>query len=171
MRSIFQPATVNRPASGPGLWLLAPIVVAVLIGFGGRGCSLPSAVVPQPPTGPDLVKAFATNDNRSEAAQHAHTFSCICASIADYLEYDGTRSEPLLKTGVQIDDFRRGLRQTRTRGWSFIAKYPELSKAVEAHLQQELGSGGGPLDAASRAKWISAMRQLQTSAQYAADRG
>jgi hypothetical protein len=139
----------------------------------GRGCHAlkPPLPAPQPPAGPDLRKAFSANDNRSEAAQHARTFAAICGSVADYLEYDGTRPEPLIKTGVHVDEFRRALRQTRTRGWSFLAKYPELGPALEDHLTQQLGTSGGPIDKAQRDKWIATMRQVQQCAAYAADRG
>ena len=134
----------------------------------GRGCSGPLAVPLQPPAGPDLVKAFATNDNRTEARQHAHVFATICSSVADYLEYDGTRSEPLIKTGVQIDELRRALRQTRTKGWSFLASYPDLAKPLEDYLSAQLGTSGGPIDAAQRAKWVTAMRQVSVCAEFAA---
>lgn len=125
----------------------------------------------QPPAGPDLRKAFQANDNRREARQHAHVFATICGTLADYLEDDGKRTDPLIKTGVHVDEFRRGLRQTRTRGWSFLAKYPDLGKALEDHLTNQLGTSGGPLDAAQRAKWVTTMRQVQACAQYAAERG
>jgi hypothetical protein len=162
----------NPPASSgaPRLWLVVLVVVAVAWVSSGRGCA---TVVPppQPPAGPNLVEAFRANDNRREAVQHARTFAAICGSVADYLEYDGAREQPLIKTGVHVDELRRALRQTRTRGWSFLAKYPDLGKALEDHLTQQLGSSGGPIDKAQRDKWVAAMRQVQACAAYAADRG
>jgi hypothetical protein len=129
--------------------------------------------VPAPgpaPVGVDLQAAFATNDDRAEAAEHARTFATICRSLADCLEYDAGRSEPLLKTGVQVDDVRRGLRQTRMRGWSFLAKYPALASATESYLVSQVGTSGGPLSAEDRAKWISAFRTLAAAADHAASR-
>jgi hypothetical protein len=170
MRPIFRPPTPTASPSGPSLWLIISIVGGLLWVSSGRGCNVP---VPgqQPPAGPDLRSAFATNDNRREARQHAHVFATICGTLADYIEDDGKRPEPLMKTGVQVDEFRRGLRQTRTRGWSFLAKYPDLGKSLEDHLTSQLGTSGGPLDASQRAKWVAVMRQVQACAQYAADRG
>jgi hypothetical protein len=128
---------------------------------------------PAPAPGPapaavDLVAAFATNDDRAERVEHALTFATICRSLADCLEYDAGRSEPLLKTGLQVDDLRRGLRQTRMRGWSFLAKYPALGSQTEAFLAGQVGTSGGPLSAEDRAKWISAFRTLAAAAEYAA---
>jgi hypothetical protein len=170
MRPIFRPPTPPTTAGGPSLWLVLLVGGIILWVSSGRGCSVPLAV-PQPPAGPDLRPAFAANDNRREASQHAHVFATICGTLADYIEDDGKREGPLIKTGVQVDEFRRSLRQTRTRGWSFLAKYPDLSRALEDHLTTQLGTSGGPLDAAQRAKWVATMRQVQACAQYAADRG
>lgn len=166
----FRAPTPLASSAGPPWWLLAIVLIAVLWSLQGRGCS---SVVPppQPPAGPDLVMAFSTNDNRAEAAAHAHLFATICASVAEYLEYDGTRPEPLIKTGVQIDELRRSLRQTRTKGWSFLPRYPGLHGKLEGYLTQQLGSSGGPIDKEQRAKWVAAMRQLAACAQYATERG
>jgi hypothetical protein len=174
MRPFSRPPTpAASSGSGRSLLLVITVVAVALWVSSGRGCSgLPSpGVTPAPPAGPDLVKAFRANDNRAEARQHARTFAAICGSVADYLEYDASRSEPLIKTGVQVDEFRRALRQTRTRGWSFLAKYPELGPALEDHLTKQLGTGGGPIDKTQRDKWVAAMRQVQASAVYAAERG
>lgn len=174
MRPFFRPPTPAAQSSGPRLWLVVVVVAVALWVSSGRGCTLSglkNPVAPQPPAGPDLRKAFAANDNRAEAAAHARTFAAICGSVADYLEYDGTREQPLIKTGVQVDEFRRALRQTRTRGWSFLAKYPDLGRSLEDFLTQQLGTSGGPIDKAQRDKWVSVMRQVQACAAYAADRG
>lgn len=170
MPAPFRAPTPVQAASGPPWWLLAIVLIAVLWSLQGRGCA-PVVPPPQPPAGPDLVSAFSTNDNRGEASAHAHLFATICASVAEYLEYDGTRPEPLIKTGVQIDELRRSLRQTRTKGWSFLPRYPELHGQLESFLTEQLGTAGGPIDATQRAKWVAAMRQLAACAEYAAKKG
>lgn len=148
-------------------WLLALLAGGSLLLPVPRGCHfLPST----PPAGPDLVKAFATNDNRAEARGHARVFGTICTSVAEYLEYDGTRAEPLIKTGVQVDDLRRALRQTRTKGWSFLTKYPGLEGELETFFTRHLGTSGGPIEKAERDKWVAALRQVATCADYAAKR-
>lgn len=144
--------------------LLPLLVVAGVAALLGQQPPAPGPV----PSGPDLGAAFRTNDDRAEARQHARVFATICGSLADYLEYDGSRTQPLIKTGVQIDEFRRGLRQTRTKGWSFLTTYPELGPAVEQFLTREVGTSGGPISAEQRQKWITAMRQLAASSEHAA---
>lgn len=150
--------------------LLPLLIVAGIAAFVWFGGDSPAPPTPRP-AGPDLVPAFRTNDDRAQARQHARTFGTICGSLAEYLEYDGTRSDPLLKTGVQIDDFRRGLRQTRMKGWSFLIQYPDLGPAVDAFLTQELGTKGGKFSAEQRAEWVAAMRQLEQAAHYASTQG
>ncbi len=151
---------------------LLPLVGLAALAWWAFSRSDPSVPSPSPPPGgPSLVEAFRTNDDRREAVQHARVFATICGSLADYLEYDGSRPQPLIKTGVQIDEFRRGLRQTRTKGWSFLTTYPELGPAVEQFLTREVGTSGGPLTPEQRQKWIAAMRQLEQSAHHASTQG
>jgi hypothetical protein len=135
MRPIFRPPTPAASSSGPRLWLVLVVVAAAMWVSSGRGCHAlkPPLPAPQPPAGPDLRKAFSANDNRSEAAQHARTFAAICGSVADYLEYDGTRPEPLIKTGVHVDEFRRACgRPARGAGhsWPNIPSSGRRSKII-----------------------------------------
>lgn len=130
------------------------------------------SVVPTPrPSGPDLVPAFRTNNDRTQAQQHAHIFATICGKLAECLEYDGSRTDPLIKTGVQVDELRRSFRQLRTGGWSFLNQYPELGPAVDQYLTTQIGTSGGPLTPEQRRKWIDSMRTLEQSAAYAAEQG
>jgi hypothetical protein len=172
MAQLFRAPTSVAAASGGPSWLPTVFVVlAIVVGSQFvtlRGCGISPPNPTPPANGPNLVEAFKTNDNRVEARAHAHLFATICSSVAEYLEYDGTRPTPLITTGVQIDDFRRGLRQTRTKGQSFLPKYPGLEKELETFLTSAVGTSGGPFDAPQRAKWVAAMRQVAVSAEYAA---
>jgi hypothetical protein len=171
----MQPSLFSSPQpapQSPGLpwgWIL---LVGVLGYFAlqGRGCGH-MVPAPEPPPGPNLVAAFASNDDRGQASADAHAFATICTALADTLEYDGTRPQPLLKTGVQIDELRRNVRQLRMHGGSFLPRYPQLGLELDAFLTAAVGTSGGPIDATQRAKWITALRQLAACAQYAADQG
>lgn len=148
--------------------LVLAAACAAFLYYGGQARPGPAPAPAPLSGGPDLRLAFATNSDRGEAQQHAHIFATICTSLADCIEYDGSREAPLLKTGVQIDELRRGLRQTRMKGWSFMARYPDLGPVVDTFLTAEVGTSGGPLAPEQRAKWISALRRLAASSEAAA---
>jgi hypothetical protein len=155
----------NQTRNPLPLIIIGGLVLFLLYGGG-------ASVVPTPrPDGPDLVPAFRTNNDRTQARQHAHIFATICGKLAECLEYDGSRTDPLIKTGVQIDELRRSFRQVRTGGWSFLHQYPELGTSVDQFLTTEIGTSGGPLTPEQRRKWIDSMRRLEASANYAADQG
>jgi hypothetical protein len=46
-----------------------------------------------------------------------------------------------------------------------------LEKALETYLTEQVGTSGGPVDAAQRSKWVAAFKQLAASAEYAAQHG
>lgn len=157
----------SRGQAKKPIGLLPIVLLAAAAGlfFFGRSAGTPA--LPQP-AGPDLVQAFATNDDRAQAHAHAQAFGAICFSLADVLEYDGALEAPRIKSGVQVDDLRRWTRENHLAGRSFAAKYPGLKSAVEQHLTQALGTAGGNLSPEQRAKWVTAFRELAANAEYAA---
>lgn len=155
----------ERPSLIPALLCLGFVAWLAFRPVGNAPAPLPR------PAGPDLVAAFAVNDDRDEAQQHAHVFATICTSLAECIEYDGQRPEPRLKTGVALDDLRHAFRQSRMKGWSFTAKYPDLAPAVETALTSAIGTSGGEITPDVRQKWVAALRQLAAAAEYAAQQG
>jgi hypothetical protein len=166
--------TLNaRPNHFFPLVLLAGFAAFLLF---GRGCAVPAPYVPVPPpaAGPDMVRAFSTNDNRAEAMGHCHALETILDAAADVLEYDGKLPEPRIRTGVQWDDFRRALRENRMQGFSFGYRYPDLKNELESWFDKTAGTSGGPLDvdkdgkpADRRRQWIEACRGAAASCRYA----
>ena len=162
---------------------LLPMLLVAAVAFfalSSRSCSVPAPFtpVPGPVVGPDMVRAFATNDNRAEAVVHCHALETILDSSADVLEYDGKLQQPRIKTGTQWDDFRRALRENRMKGWSFGYRYPDLKHELEKWFDAAAGTSGGPLDVDrdgkpidQRKKWIDACRAAAASCRYAAGRG
>jgi hypothetical protein len=112
-----------------------------------------------------LGKAFETNDDRDAAVRDAHIFATLCVSLADAIEYDSKQSAPRLRTGTQVDDLRRAVREYRMKGASFAMKYPALPGAVDAFITSRVGTSGGPLDVEQRKKWIAAFRELSHEAE------
>lgn len=156
-------------ARGPSFpFLPVAAIAAVLYLLWSNQTPDPGPLVPDVKPSVDLVSVFAKNNDRTEASCDAETFGAIVTSVAAVLDYDAKLAEPRVQTGVQIDDLRRWVRDYATGGKSFKEKYPDLGDAVKKFLDAQAGDSGGPLDDAKRAKWISALRALGSSAEYAA---
>jgi hypothetical protein len=103
-----------------------------------------------------------------DAAADAATTSALLEELADAIDYDGKQAEPRLKTGAAFDDLRRTARELRCRGVSLGARQPAVRDAIKAFLDAQVGTDGGPVDAAQRAKWVAAFKAV---AQAAAEAG
>lgn len=164
-------ATPRPTAPPPGRsgfpWTTAIVVAGGL--WAAQAAGLFDRQPPRPPAGPDLVSAFRENDDPEEARHHARCLATILKSLADVLEYDGSRKEPRIRTATQADDLRIALREFRMQGFSFASKYPAVRDVVDQHFTAAVGTSGGPLDQVRRAQWIEASRQLARSAEYAAE--
>lgn len=158
-------------------WPLVLIIGAAVLyyAFQQGGCTAPVTPLVPRPEGPDLVAAFSTNDNRAEAAAHAHAFATLCDELADCIEYDTRQPKPRLTTGVACDDLRRAAREMKFDGASLGSKYPGLPSAVDAFFVERVGTWGGKFDDPKANKkaadWAAAFRQLAKCAEYAAKRG
>lgn len=151
----------NRPT-----WLIIAAIAAV-IWWTNRDSGTENKPVTPPAGGPDLVSVFQQADNMSQASQDAADMGKLCNAIARQIEYDGTRPQPRLTTGQQMDDLRRWAREYFTNGQSLGVQYPRLPGLVKSFLATQLGTSGGPINAEQRAKWASAFRTLGESALYA----
>lgn len=144
-------------------WIVAAIAVGVMF-FRGT----PSFPVPprNPSPVPSVTAAFGHEPDVGTRTEDSVVMATILRALADTIEHDGTRKDkenkpaPRLKTGVQIDELRLTLRELRMRGWSFSARYPSLGPAIGEHLSAAVGTSGGAIDDATRAKWIAALKQL-----------
>lgn len=111
---------------------------------------------PVPPNGLVLRGLFIG----PQASQDASLLSSLTAEIGDCIEYDGTLPDPRLKTGVAFDDLRIAARESRLRGESLGARQPKVKDAIHNYLDEVVGTSGGPVTPAERAKWVSAMRDI-----------
>ena len=80
--------------------------------------------------------------------------------LADEIEWDGTQSEPSLRTGVQIDQLRKTARVLRCRGESVGDRQPKARDKIASYLEQHVGTDGGTLTPESRSAWVSAFRDV-----------
>jgi hypothetical protein len=152
----FVPATTFHPAT-----------VLAILGAGGmiafailESGTPPPAPGPAPVVGLDLRGRFVGPDAAADAA----TTAALLDELADAIEWDGSQAEPRLRTGAAFDDLRRAARELRTRGVSLGARQPAVRDAIKTFLDAEAGTEGGPVDAASRAKWVRAYRAVSQAA-------
>jgi hypothetical protein len=154
-------------AAGGGphpLTLLAILAAGAMVAFAILETRTPApAPGPAPVVGLDLRGRFVGPD----AAADATTTAALLEELAGQIEWDGSQTEPRLRTGAAFDDLRRAARELRTRGVSLGARQPAVRDAIKTFLDQEAGTEGGPVDAASRAKWVRAYRAVSLAAREA----
>jgi hypothetical protein len=161
------PAPLLPPAApvangGPHpLTLLAILAAGAMVAFAIRESGTPApAPAPAPVVGLDLRGRFVGPDAAADAAVTA----ALLDELASQIEWDGSQTEPRLRTGAAFDDLRRAARELRTRGVSLGARQPAVRDEIKRFLDAEAGTEGGPVDAASRAKWVRAYRAVAQAA-------
>ena len=152
----------RQPNGGPHpLTLLAILAAGAMVAFAIRETRTPApAPGPAPVVGLDLRGRFVGVDAAADAA----TTAALLEELAGQIEWDGQQTEPRLRTGAAFDDLRRAARELRTRGVSLGARQPAVRDEIKRFLDAEAGTEGGPVDAASRAKWVRAYRAVSAAA-------
>jgi hypothetical protein len=140
------------------------VALALLLwAFSGGGEVAPNPG-PVPPAGLVLRGLFVGQ----HAAQDAAMLSALTGEIGDIIAYDGTLAEPRLKTGVAFDDLRIAAREGRMRGESLGSRQPKVKEAIHTYLDETVGTSGGPVTPADRAKWVAAMQDISRACADAA---
>ena len=103
-----------------------------------------------------------------DAATDAGLTAALLDELADAIAFDGQQAEPRLKSGAAFDDLRRAARELRCRGVSLGARQPAVRDEIKAFLDAQVGTDGGPVDAAKRAKWVAAFKAVAQAAGEAA---
>jgi hypothetical protein len=161
----IMPLGMPGAAAGGGgphpLTLLAILGAGAMVAFSILESGKPApAPGPAPVVGLDLRGRFVGVDAAADAA----TTAALLEELASQIEWDGSQTEPRLKTGAAFDDLRRVARELRTRGVSLGARQPAVRDEIKRFLDAEAGTEGGPVDAASRAKWVKAYRAVAQAA-------
>ena len=128
------------------------------------GSSAPPAPAPTPAPGPAPGFSLRGTFVGPDAAADAATVSALMDELAAEVEWDSMQAEPLIRTGVAVDDLRQRARELRCRGVSLGEKHPRAREAIKAHLDATAGTSGGPLTPAQRSAWIASYRDIARAA-------
>lgn len=101
------------------------------------------------------------------AAEDAAAMAGLCRGVAEALAADGSKPEPRVKTGTQLEDLRLAAAEGRFLPRSLSREQPHAAAAAGRYLDEVAGTSGGPLDATSRARWVEAYRALAAAAEEA----
>lgn len=142
--------------------------LAALFGAVAFVSLLKPAPVPAPKPAPASSITLTGKFVGSTAADDACLLAALCDELARNIEFDGTKDQPRLKTGTQMDELRIAAREGRTRGVSIGDRQPKVRAAIEGYLESSLGIGGGPVSAEQRAKWVDAFFEISRAASRAA---
>jgi len=138
----------------------AALIIVAIVSWHWESQVAP-APQPHPAPGPlELRGLFAGPTGAEDAA----IVAALTAELADEIAWDGSQEEPQLTTGVALDDLRRRAREMRCRGESIGARQPAARDAIAGYLDKEVGNEGGPIDAAKRADWVRALRDISEAA-------
>jgi hypothetical protein len=139
----------------------AGLLVAAVASWHWSQSVSPAPPPPPAPAGPLGLAGLFTGQH---GAEDAAVVAALTAELADEIEWDGTRPEPVLTTGVAVDELRRRARELRCRGVSIGSRQPAARDAIAQHLDQAVGTEGGPLDAEQRSAWVKALKEISEAA-------
>jgi hypothetical protein len=94
------------------------------------------------------------------AAEDAAAFAGLCRGIADALEADGSRQQPRITSGVQVEDVRVAAAEGRFLPRKLTQDQPHAVAVAGRFLDENAGTSGGPLYGESRGRWVKALRDL-----------
>ena len=139
------------------------LIISVLFGlwyFMHQADTPKPTPAPEPPGELDLTGAFVGETAASDAA----IVSALAGELADVIEFDQEQPEPLLTTGIRLDELRRRSREFRCDGECLSDRHPVLAQRVGEYLDDKLGNSGGPVSPDQLSKWVAAYREIERAA-------
>ena len=140
------------------------IILAVIAGLWWYS-QQPAGPTPAPAPVPgeiDLSGAFVG----PTAADDAAIVAALAGELADCIEWDQMTAEPVLTTGVALDQLRTRSREFRCDGRILGEQHPELARRVGDYLDRKLGTAGGPVSPEQLSKWVSCYREIERAAEH-----
>lgn len=113
---------------------------------------------PEPPTPTPQPVGLSLEFSGDTATQDAAILSALFEELADEIQFDGQLEKPLFTAAVHFDSLRTRARVARVRGQSIGDRQPRARDQIGDYLTAQLGTSGGPVDAAQRSKWVEAFR-------------
>jgi hypothetical protein len=139
----------------------AALIAGAAIAWTSSSQSNTPTPAPAPaPGGLNLRGTFVGPDAAADAA----TVAALMDELASEIEWDSMQTEPLIRTGVALDDLRQRSRELRCRGVSLGEKHPRAREAIKNYLDAAAGTSGGPLSPAQRSAWVAAYRDIARAA-------
>jgi hypothetical protein len=131
------------------------VFMLIVVWLGFRANSGPSM-------DPELQKVFANAPNAADSHAVCRRLSDVTASMASKIDTDGRKEQPTIRTGRQLDDYRRAWIAEYEAGL-FSHKVPGLNKAIGSFLDARAGDDPGELTPAKRAAWVKAYYDLSSN--------
>lgn len=112
-----------------------------------------------------LVAAFANSkETDKDTRLDAYKFGLVCREVSRDLKMDGDLDEKsIIKTGIQIAQFRNSLRMFALDGRSLGAAYPDLVNVIQEYLDATAGKSAQELSPEQRTKWVDSLEVLGIS--------
>jgi hypothetical protein len=139
---------------------LVILAVIALVWWLSRPGPAEPTPAPQPPGELDLAGAFSGET----AADDAAIVAALAGELADCIEFDRMTADPVLVSGVALDQLRTRSREFRCDGRILGEQHPELARRVGDYLDKKLGNAGGPVTPEQLSKWVSCYREIERAA-------
>lgn len=134
-------------------------IVAVILAIAAAAAAMEFAPRQAAPA-PDATNTLRGKWIGPHAAEDAAAFAGLCRGTADALENDGTKQQPRITTGVQMEDIRIAAAEGRFLPRRLTQEQPHAVAVAGRYLDEHAGTSGGPLDGESRGRWVKALREL-----------
>lgn len=171
-RSGQEPFAVQQSGPHP-LTIVSILAAGAMISWAIASRPSPSPLPDNPPA--PAPAGWPTIDLRGafvgeRAAEDALTTHYLLKWLSEQIRYDGTLTEPRLKTAASFDDLRKVARDSRMNGGTLGQRQPLAKERIKAFLDSAVGDSGAPVDAAGREKFIRAFHDVSAAAAVAAGR-
>lgn len=135
-------------------------ILAALLAVAALAAAVEFAPRPAPAPTPEAGYSLRGKWIGQAAAEDAAAFAGLCRGTADALELDGTKQQPRITTGVQMEDVRIAAAEGRFLPRKLTQDQPHAVAVAGRFLDERAGTSGGPLDGESRERWVKALRDL-----------